>query len=186
MDNLPEYIQALLQHPTIQHLTSTPLFSNLAHLQATYLAPSVNHVKETYLDPSLAHLRTTYLDPYLIQPLAHMLASTPDLASVLVLIFILFVSFKVLDYTRRAVMFWVWLGIRLAWWATVVSLGVYMYQAGWERVLRDAGFLFSFLVGLLEQFGKGLEESTAAGAGAGAGAGGRGQAGSREGYWKRN
>ncbi|KAL4874805.1 nuclear pore assembly and biogenesis-domain-containing protein [Aspergillus karnatakaensis] len=176
MDNLPEPIQTLLQHPTIQQLTSSPLASNLAHLQATYLTPSITHVKDSYVDPSLSHLRTTYLDPYIIQPLAHMLASTPDLASVLVLIFILFVSFKVLDYTRRAVMFWVWLTFRLAWWATIISLGLYMYQAGWAKVARDVGFLFNFLVGLLEHFGKSLEESKATGGGSRGG----------QGYWARD
>ncbi|KAL3458808.1 nuclear pore assembly and biogenesis-domain-containing protein [Aspergillus heterothallicus] len=161
MDNLQEYIKCLLQHPAVQQLAASPLASSLAHLQATYLKPSVAHIKESYLDPSLAHLRLSYLDPYIVQPLAHLLASMPDLASVLVLIFILFVSFKVLDYTRRAVMFWVWLTMRLAWWATIISLGLYMYQAGWAKVARDLGFVFNFLVGLLEQFGHGLEESTA-------------------------
>ncbi|KAL4865213.1 hypothetical protein BDV12DRAFT_200335 [Aspergillus spectabilis] len=175
MENLPEPIQSLLQHPALQHLTSSPLLSNLAHLHSTYLTPSITHLKDTYLDPSLTHLRTTYLDPYVIQPLAHMLASTPDLASVLVLVFILFVSFKVLDYTRRAVMFWVWLTIRLAWWVTIISLGLYMYQAGWARVARDVGFLFSFLVGALEQFGRSLEEETTSGGD---------RAG--QGYWGKN
>ncbi|KAL2872038.1 Apq12 family protein [Aspergillus lucknowensis] len=161
MENFPESIQSLLQHPAVQHLASSPLASNLAHLHASYLNPSLEHIKESYLDPSLTHLRLTYLDPYVVQPLAHLLASMPDLASVLVLIFILFVSFKVLDYTRRAVMFWVWLTMRLVWWATIISLGLYMYQAGWAKVARDLGFVFNFLVGVLEQFGRGLEESTA-------------------------
>ncbi|KAL2832166.1 nuclear pore assembly and biogenesis-domain-containing protein [Aspergillus cavernicola] len=160
MENLPEYIQSLLQHPTIQQLASSPIASNLANLHATYLNPSVAHIRESYLDPSLSHLRSTYLDPYVVQPLAHLLASMPDLASVLVLVFILFVSFKVLDYTRRAVMFWVWLTMRLAWWATIISLGLYMYQAGWGKVARDLGFLFNFLVGLLETFGHRLEDSS--------------------------
>ncbi|KAL2808749.1 nuclear pore assembly and biogenesis-domain-containing protein [Aspergillus granulosus] len=161
MDNLPEYLQSILQHPTIQQFASSPLASNLAHLHATYLNPSVAHIKESYLDPSLAHLRLTYVDPFIVDPLAKMLASVPDLASVLVLVFILFVSFKVLDYTRRAVMFWVWLTMRLAWWATIISVGLYMYHAGWPKVWRDLGAVFNILVGLLEQFGHELEESTA-------------------------
>ncbi|KAL4916246.1 nuclear pore assembly and biogenesis-domain-containing protein [Aspergillus aurantiobrunneus] len=161
MENLPEYAQSLLQHPTVKQLASSKLASNVADLHTTYLNPSIAHIRETYLDPSLAHLRLTYLDPYVVQPLAHLLASTPDLASILVLVLIFFISFKVLDYTRRAVMFWVWLTIRLAWWATIISLGLYMYNAGWEKVARDLGFFFNFLVGLLEQFGHGLEESTA-------------------------
>ncbi|KAI9371410.1 nuclear pore assembly and biogenesis-domain-containing protein [Aspergillus egyptiacus] len=160
MENLPDYIQSLLQHPTVQQLASSPIVSNLGHLRATYLNPYVSHLKEVYVEPSLAHLRLTYLDPYVVQPLAHLLASMPDLASVLVLIFILFVSFKVLDYTRRAVMFWVWLTMRLAWYATIISIGLYMYQAGWEKVARDLGFVFNFLVGLLEHLGRSLEEAS--------------------------
>lgn len=39
----------------------------------------------------------------------------------------------------------------------MLSLVVYVYQAGWERVARDLGFLVSFLVGVLEKLGKGLE-----------------------------
>ncbi|KAL4969139.1 Apq12 family protein [Aspergillus stella-maris] len=161
MDNLPEYVQNFLSHPAIQTFASSPLAHNMQHIHSTILSPSIAHIRESYLDPSLSHLRTTYLDPYIVQPLAHLLASMPDLASVLVLIFVLFISFKVLDYTRRAVMFWVWLTFRLAWWATVFSLGIYMYQAGWEKVARDLGFVFNFLVGMLETFGRQLEEHAA-------------------------
>ncbi|KAL4924375.1 Apq12 family protein [Aspergillus undulatus] len=165
MDNLPEYMQSVLKHPAVQQLASSPLASNLGHLHETYLEPSVAYLREAYLDPSLANLRTTYLDPYLVQPLAHMLASMPDLATVLVLLFVLFVSLKVLDYTRRVVMFWVWLATRAVYWGTIIALGVYVYNAGFEKVARDVGFVFNFLVGLLEQFGHGLENSTAARAG---------------------
>ncbi|KAL4809594.1 nuclear pore assembly and biogenesis-domain-containing protein [Aspergillus unguis] len=161
MDNLPGYIQPLLQHPLVQNIASSPFASNVAHLHAQYFEPSMAHLKQTYLDPSLAHLRLEYLDPYVVQPLAHMLSSMPDLASVLVLIFVLLVSLKVLDYTRRAVMFWVWLTMRLVWWSSAIAIGLYLYNAGLEKVMRDLGFVFNFLVGLLEQFGHGLEESAA-------------------------
>lgn len=167
----------MLQHPTVQQLTSSPLASNIAHLHSTYLSPSLTHVRETYVDPSLAQLRMTYLDPYVVQPLAHLLASTPDLASVIVLVVVLFLSFKILDYTRRAVMFWVWLTMKMAWWFTIFSLGIYMYNAGWEKVARDLGFVFNFLVGLLEQFGHNLEESTARAA--------DGSSGQRQAGWRR-
>ncbi|KAL3480209.1 nuclear pore assembly and biogenesis-domain-containing protein [Aspergillus californicus] len=160
MENLPEYVQLLIKHPVVQQIAASPIASNLADLHATYLNPTVAYIKESYLDPSLAHVRFSYLDPYVVQPLAHLLSSMPDLASVIVLLFILFISFKVLDYTRRAVMFWVWLAMRLAWWATVISLGVYMYQAGWVKVTRDLGFVFNFLVGLLEQVGQRLEDNS--------------------------
>ncbi|KAL4976801.1 nuclear pore assembly and biogenesis-domain-containing protein [Aspergillus desertorum] len=157
MENLSEYIQSLLLHPTVRQLASSPLASGFANIHATYLNPSLAHLRESCLDPTLAHLRLTLIEPYVVKPLAHILATMPDLASVLVLFFVLFVSFKILDYTRRAVMWWVWTTIWAAKWATIFGAAGYVYLAGWEKVVHDLGFLFNFLSGLLEQYGHSFE-----------------------------
>ncbi|KAL6239830.1 hypothetical protein BDW75DRAFT_197493 [Aspergillus navahoensis] len=159
MENLPEYIQSLLLHPTVQQLASSPLASSFVNIHATYLNPSLAHLRGSYLDPTLAHLRMAYLDPYVVQPLAHLLATMPDVASVLVLFFLLFVSFKILDYARRAVMWWVWTTIWAAKWATIFGAAGYIYIAGLEKVVHDISYVFNFLSGLLEQYGHGLEST---------------------------
>ncbi|KAL4989688.1 nuclear pore assembly and biogenesis-domain-containing protein [Aspergillus falconensis] len=163
MENLPEYIQSLLLHPAVQQLASSPLALSFANIQATYLNPSLAHLRESYLDPTVAHLRLTYLDPYVVQPLAHLLSTMPDVASVLVLFFVLFVSFKILDYTRRAVMWWLWTTIWAAKWATIFGAVGYVYIVGWEKVVHDVAYIFNFLSGLLEQHGHGLESTARVG-----------------------
>ncbi|KAL3434054.1 nuclear pore assembly and biogenesis-domain-containing protein [Aspergillus tetrazonus] len=159
MENLPEYIQSLLLHPTVQQLASSPLASGFANIHATYLNPSLAHLRESYLDPTLVHLRLTYLEPYVVQPLAHVLATMPDLASVLAIFFVLFLSLKILDYTRRAVMWWVWTTIWAAKWATILGAAGYIYLSGWEKVVQDLGYAFDFISGLLEQYGHTLESA---------------------------
>ncbi|KKK13678.1 hypothetical protein P175DRAFT_0499086 [Aspergillus ochraceoroseus IBT 24754] len=152
MDYLPESISSIIQHPTIQQLASSPIASNLAHLHATYLDPSLTRLQTTYLDPSLAHLRSTYVDPYVVQPTATLLASMPDLVSVLVLLVVLLLSLKILDYARRMVMFWVSLVMRLLWWASIISLGLYVYQAGLEKSAQDLGWVLGVLKAFVDRF----------------------------------
>ncbi|PYH92191.1 hypothetical protein BO71DRAFT_400763 [Aspergillus ellipticus CBS 707.79] len=147
MDFLPEPLITLIQqHPTIQHLTETPLASHLAALHSAYLTPCI------------AHLRSTYLDPYLIHPLATLLASSmPNLLSVLILALVLFVSLKILDYTRRLVMFWVNLTLRLIWWAVVLAGVYYVYNAGFEKTGRDLGWVYGVVKGFVDGFADGVE-----------------------------
>lgn len=139
----PEYLLPLTTHPTIQQLTSAPLTTHLATL------------------------RTTYLEPYLIQPLSTFLVATtnlsstttmPDLLSILLLAVILLVSLKILDYTRRMVLFWVSLAVRLVFWGVLLGIGWYVYTVGVERAGREAGWVAGWVMGLVEDFQRGVGE----------------------------
>ncbi|PYH44454.1 Apq12 family protein [Aspergillus saccharolyticus JOP 1030-1] len=138
MDFLPDSIA--------QHLSTTSLSAITAHLNATYLTPA------------LAHVRAAYIDPYLVRPAAGYLASTsssstmPDLTTVVLMLVILFLSLKVLDYMRRVVMFWVGLVWWLAWWGTVIGVGIWLYNSGLERAASDVGWLVGLVRGLLGGF----------------------------------
>ncbi|EAW07772.1 uncharacterized protein ACLA_024880 [Aspergillus clavatus NRRL 1] len=112
MENyLPEYLHPLTQHPTLQTLTRL-----LPPSWAFAWPPTLTTI------PSLAALRSDYLTPYLVNPLAALLSSsTPDLISVLLLLLILFVSLKILDYARRVVMFWVRVVVRVLFWGSVLG-----------------------------------------------------------------
>lgn len=138
-----EYLLPLTTHPTVHQLTSTPL--------ATHLTT----------------LRTTYLEPYLIQPLSTLLVATtnlssttamPDLLSILLLAVILLVSLKILDYTRRMVMFWVSLAVRLVFWGVILGVGWYVYTVGVERAGREVGWVAGWVMGLVEDFQRGVGE----------------------------
>ncbi|KAJ5689872.1 Nuclear pore assembly and biogenesis protein APQ12 [Penicillium macrosclerotiorum] len=138
MDALPENIQSILQHPIVSHLANST---------------------QSHLTEQLTHLRSGFVQPYLISPLSTLLASLvstgmPDLVTILLLAIILLLSLKILDYARRIVMFWVTLAFRLVFWGTLIGLGFYIYQVGFERASRDLGWVWGAAEGFVEDFSK--------------------------------
>ncbi|KAJ5107419.1 Nuclear pore assembly and biogenesis protein APQ12 [Penicillium angulare] len=177
MDLLPENIQSLLQHPAISYIrTST----------------------QDQLSTHLSHLRSAYVQPYIIGPLSTFLTSTstaamPDLLSVFMLLVILFISLKILDYARRVVMFWVTLAFRLVFWGSILGLGFYVYKVGVENAGQDLGWVWGVVMGFVEDFQARSANAANAGGASGsswgrngdAGAGSRSGStrGSRGAYW---
>ncbi|KAJ5777326.1 Nuclear pore assembly and biogenesis protein APQ12 [Penicillium odoratum] len=167
MDLLPENLQSFLQHPTISFLRNTT---------------------QGQVTAQLANLRSAYVQPYIIDPLSTFLTSTsaaamPDLLSVFMLVVILFISLKILDYARRLVMFWVMLAFRLVFWGSLIGLGLYVYQVGVENAGRDLGWLWGVTMGFVEDFHT-RSGSPAGGWVPGAGSGsGSGKQGNRGGFW---
>ncbi|KAI4164742.1 MAG: hypothetical protein LQ342_001717 [Letrouitia transgressa] len=94
--------------------------------------------------------------------LAALLTETPSLATLAVLAVLLVLSLKVLDLVRRTVIYWIGVALRLAMWASVALLGVYVYQRGVEESLEDVGWVIGLLVGLGEQ-GQQVGQARAAG-----------------------
>jgi hypothetical protein len=76
-----------------------------------------------------------------------------DLVSLLALIVIAFISFKILDYVRRVVMWWIMLALKICLLLVVVQVGWYMSQYGLEKTLNDAGWLWGLLEGFLGETG---------------------------------
>lgn len=147
MDFIPEYLRPLIsQHPLLTNLTTAP----------------------EILSTHLSTLRTTYLDPYILSPLSSLLtSSTPDLVSVFLLLLILFLSLKILDYTRRMVLFWVWLVFRVVFWGVILAVGYWVYSVGVERAGMEAGRAFGVVKGAWEEFERGVDGSAPGGQGFG-------------------
>lgn len=124
--------------------------------------PTIAHLATTPLTSHLTHLRTTYVDPYIIHPISAFLtlttSNTPDLLSILLLVLILFLSLKILDYTRRLVMFWVGFAVKLMFWGVVLSVGWWIYEVGVERAGREVGWVLGVGRGFVEEFWRGVEE----------------------------
>ena len=78
-------------------------------------------------------------------------SDSPDLLTLLLFGIILLVSFKVLDYMRRAVMFWVFLALRCAFYVSLAGLGVYVYQRGPKQSVEDFGWVAGLLEGLFDE-----------------------------------
>lgn len=101
----------------------------------------------------LSSMRADFVEPYILRPLAGLVAlSTTDLVSFFIMVIVLYISLRILDYARRVVMFWVMLVVRLVFWASVVALGFYVYNVGVARAVEEAGWFFGLVQGFLEDF----------------------------------
>jgi len=64
----------------------------------------------------------------------------------------LFMGFKIMNYMRRTIMGWVWLGVKLMVVLFIVQLGWYVNQYGWERAANNAGWIGGIAWDFAEQF----------------------------------
>lgn len=81
-------------------------------------------------------LRTSYLDPYILAPLMAVVDSPPSLANILMLLIILWLSLRILDYARRIIVFWVALVFRIVFWTALIGGVCYVYHFGFEESVR--------------------------------------------------
>ena len=72
----------------------------------------------------------------------------PDILTLAVLAVALIISFRVLDYMRRTILYWVGLAIRLGLWVAIGGLGLYVWQRGFDQSMEDFGYIWGFLQGL--------------------------------------
>ncbi len=98
----------------------------------------------SYLLPSnpVASMATTMRGR--LQPLLSKLTTAPDLATLALLLIILFLSLKILDMLRRAVMFWVALAIRAVTWGTVIFGILWVFNRGVDGVVQDVEYYTRF------------------------------------------
>ncbi len=75
-----------------------------------------------------------------ILPLIDQVSRKPDLATIALLLVILFVSLKILNMLWRTVMFWITMARRVIFWGGLVVLGLWMYTRGPEGVQEDVGY----------------------------------------------
>ena len=138
---------------------SVDYLPNAFYYYNTYYTPY-----EPYLRPVRRYLYLAqsysyrYIFPYLwptykvfSKLLGKALNDTPDIAALALLAFVLLVSLKLLDMLRRQIMYWISMAIRLAMWAGVALLGVYVYHRGVEQSIEDLGWILGYLSELGDQ-----------------------------------
>jgi hypothetical protein len=113
------------------------------------------------LPPSFAnpllHLLTTFfgisrtLSEH-ISPLANKIITQPDVASILVLLAIFFISLKILGMMYRAVIFWVKLALQMVLWGGILVVGLWVYNRGLEGFVEDAQGLIEYWLGQYEMY----------------------------------
>lgn len=118
---------------------------DIAALLPRYLPPTVSHPLIHALTTmlSLAHTLSTHLTPLLREP---------SIPSLLALALLLLVTLKILDMAYRAVLFWIRLAFRLAFWGAVVGVGFWVWSRGVDGFVEDVGELAGFWWGEYERW----------------------------------
>lgn len=142
------------------------MISTIADQIVNFLLPSSS---SSSAHSTMNDIRRDYLEPYILSPLESLLnsgssgtaaGSMPSLISLLTLAVVAFVSFKLLDYVRRVVMWWIMLAFKLCLLLLVVQVGWYVSQYGWEKTLSDAGWVWGIVEGFVGETGAQAQGST--------------------------
>lgn len=76
------------------------------------------------------------VEAYII-PLINRATQQPDVASVILLLILFFISLKVLNILVNTVMFWIRLVIKMVFYGLILGLGMWVYTRGPEGVVDD-------------------------------------------------
>ena len=125
------------------------LYNNYNYYFRPYLVP----LYRILLSSQLYFYRSIFPALYPIYVLSNnalqsLSTDAPDILTLAILAIALIVSFRVLDYMRRTVMYWVGLAIRMGLWFTIGGLGWYVWQRGFDQSVEDFGYVWGFLQGL--------------------------------------
>lgn len=113
-------------------------------LPASFASPVLTLLTTTL---GLARTLQIHLSPFLTR-----LVTQPDIASVLLLIAVFFISLKILGMLYRAVMFWVMLAVRLVFWGAIVLTGLWVWNRGPEGFVEDMQGLGAYWMGEYERY----------------------------------
>ncbi|KAH7114498.1 nuclear pore assembly and biogenesis-domain-containing protein [Dendryphion nanum] len=118
-------------------------------LLQSFLPPSLLTTLLKTITTTFGLLKTlqTHLSPFIAR-----LTTSPDVTTLLLLAITLFLSFKILDMAYRAVMFWVRLVVRVAFYGSIVGVGLWVYSRGVDGFVEDVGGLMGFWAGEYERF----------------------------------
>lgn len=113
----------------IQSNLSPNLLSTFTSHSATYY-----RIIQTIFSARAAVVRT-------LDPLFTRLLHSPDIQSILLLLLLLYVSFRVLDMLYRSVLFWVRLGLNILFWGSIAAVGLWVYSRGVDGMSSDLSWV---------------------------------------------
>jgi hypothetical protein len=136
-----------LTGPLARHSANTP--PDYVTLLPRLLPPSVASPLLTFVTTAFGIFRTIQTH---LTPLFSRVVTQPDVASILALVAIFFISLKILDMMYRAVLFWVNMVIRLALWGSMAVLGLWVYNRGIDGFVRDVQDISQTWMGSYEKY----------------------------------
>jgi hypothetical protein len=121
------------------HLASLDNLTNVQQDWATQFFSSHENLQTygPYARQAYGYIST--LKSYLF-PLIDQVSKKPDLATIALLVIILFVSLKILNMLYQTFIFWLRMGVRLVFWASLAALGLWMYNRGPDGVMEDVHY----------------------------------------------
>jgi len=120
--------------------TLSSIITNLDQLYRNYVVPQL---------PAPLQTISSYVEPLLTSTLTSFTKS-PDIVSIAALLVTLYMTFRIADYLRRSIFGWIFFGIKLLLVLVLVQVVLYVNQYGWEKTLRDAGWLGGIVWGFVE------------------------------------
>jgi Nuclear pore assembly and biogenesis len=136
MDFLQDQLATLLNNGSVSPSTAQTIYSYTS--TAYTYAVTLYTYATTYVGALLPYLPTTVP------------TTSAELVPLAILVLVLFTTFKVLDYARRIIMWWVFMAFKLGFLLLMVLAALYVHTYGLEKSLRDAGWLWGILEGLFE------------------------------------
>jgi hypothetical protein len=136
MDYLQDQLTTLLANGSVSPSTVKTIY--------TYTSTAYTYAR------TLSTWTTTYISALLPFLPTTLPSTSGDLLSLTLLAVALFTLFKIADYLRRMIMFWVFLFIKLVAVLVLLQLAIYVYTYGVEKTLRDLGWLWGFVESLAE------------------------------------
>lgn len=118
------------------------------------VSPSTAQTIYTYATRAYTYALTMYtygttytgaLLPYLPTAVP---TTTAELVCLGVFVLVLITTFKVVNYVRRMIMYWVFLAIKVVFVLLLLQAALYVNTYGIEKALRDAGWLWGVVEGL--------------------------------------
>ncbi|KAG9387182.1 Apq12 domain containing protein [Pyrenophora tritici-repentis] len=93
-----------------------------------------------------------------LTPLLTKVVTQPDVATVLALLAIFYISLMMLNMLYRAVMFWVQLAFRLVFWGAIIGLGFWVSKRGPEGFVEDVQGLVEYCVAEYHKYSTEIKE----------------------------
>ncbi|KAF2691087.1 hypothetical protein K458DRAFT_474066 [Lentithecium fluviatile CBS 122367] len=114
-----------------------------------FLPPSVANPLLTLVTTLFGIMRALQTQ---FSPLIARIITQPDVASILALLAILFISLKILDMAYRAVIFWVKLVVKVVFSVAVLGVGFWMWNRGLDGFVEDLQGLAEYYMREYERF----------------------------------
>jgi hypothetical protein len=105
---------------------------------------SSQQIKTAYKILTFIHYYTTFAITYITTLTSTLTGFSPSLASLLLLVVILFFSLQILNMLWKWITWWVNLALRIAFWGGLATLAVWMWTRGPEGFFEDVQDLVEY------------------------------------------